>query len=397
MPTEKPEDNSVRADLEAAFVAATKAQEPDDTADVSNQPAPIEPKADKPEAVKAADAKPSAKDAAKDASKDAAKSKPQGLEPPARWTKEEKEEWASMLDEGMDEKTATAIVKAQRILVNRNKSVEGWFTKQMQDLNGERAQRADLDKLLEPRRAVWRAAGLQDHVALEQIMSGFDFADRDPAGFVRWFAGIKGIDLAAYGGRQQQQQAPQGDDDLPELHPAVKQALAARDQELARLRQELQHVGQSHQQADQRMQSWQQQQDAAIQQDAARELQAFESATDDNGAPKYPFYQDVRTEMGRMISAGIAKDLADAYDRATFANPGVRQKVLESRELAARKSWEKQLSDSAKRAKGAAGSISAASPAVSTDRDAPQPPPDSVRGALEQALTAQMQRSSGRV
>jgi len=41
-----------------------------------------------------------------------------------------------------------------------------------------------------------------------------------------------------------------------------------------------------------------------------------------------PFFDDVREEMGKLINAGLASDLQEAYDKAIYANPAIRGKVL---------------------------------------------------------------------
>lgn len=50
-------------------------------------------------------------------------------------------------------------------------------------------------------------------------------------------------------------------------------------------------------------------------------LTAFQTATEADGKPKHPYFDDVRADMAALLSAGIAKDLPDAYDRAVRANP----------------------------------------------------------------------------
>ncbi len=53
--------------------------------------------------------------------------------------------------------------------------------------------------------------------------------------------------------------------------------------------------------------------------------------------PKHPYFQDVKVHMGRLMSAGAAKDMQDAYDQATWANPVIRQQLLQQQTEAADK------------------------------------------------------------
>jgi hypothetical protein len=66
------------------------------------------------------------------------------------------------------------------------------------------------------------------------------------------------------------------------------------------------------------------------------ELKAFQSAN--------PHFDAVREDMGRMIQAGIVNTLQDAYDRAIWARPDIRQRILADQRAA----------DEAKRAEAAA-------------------------------------------
>ncbi len=56
----------------------------------------------------------------------------------------------------------------------------------------------------------------------------------------------------------------------------------------------------------------------------------FVHATDDDGNPKYPFYQDVKEQMAEVLQKNQAKTLKEAYDKAIWLNDKVRQKMIEN-------------------------------------------------------------------
>lgn len=64
-----------------------------------------------------------------------------------------------------------------------------------------------------------------------------------------------------------------------------------------------------------------QQDETVTRQQAANDLQAF--ATN----PENEFFNDVRVEMGRLMGAGLATDLKDAYDKACRLNPEVLKAI----------------------------------------------------------------------
>ena len=65
--------------------------------------------------------------------------------------------------------------------------------------------------------------------------------------------------------------------------------------------------------------------------DAERQqTQQLESTISQFGAdPKHPFFNDVRFQMGQLISAGLAKTLDDAYGQACKLNPAISAHLLE--------------------------------------------------------------------
>lgn len=128
-------------------------------------------------------------------------------------------------------------------------------------------------------------------------------------------------------------------------------------QELAPIQQELQQLRQFYQQSQQQNQG-----------QVRSELQAF--ATD----PKNEFYADVRLDMAdimdSMAKRGQAITLDQAYDRACYMNPEIRQ-IISQRQATQALGRKRTASSSVRGTQGGSGGL---------------PTSDSVRGALEAAF-----------
>lgn len=380
-----PEDNeSVRSTLEAAFEASTPV---DNAANEGSAPkaAKETPQVEAPAAAKPAS--PDVSEGDKPAKPADAPKKTRSLEAPVRWTKEEKEQWESMIDDGMDEKTAERMISAQKILLNRNKSVEAWLTKEMTSVQGDRAWKNEVEQAIAPFRSTWQKAGISDAKALNELLQGFEYSNRDPIGFIKWIAQQRGVDIAKAFPSTAAPTAPSNPDEQVQLHPAVQAHLDRQNAEIQTLRQQLGGVGTA-------MTQRQQQEDAHLAGQVEQELGAFESATDEHGQAKHPFFAQVRHDMGRLIMSGMASGYDDAYDKAVYARPELRAKLMESNELRVRREVEARLEADAKKARSAGGGLrttgSGMAPAA-----APSDGSGSVRDILNAAIVAQM--NAGRV
>lgn len=116
-----------------------------------------------------------------------------------------------------------------------------------------------------------------------------------------------GADLSEYQG---QRQPAEGQQDLSQVQALVQQLVAP-------------HL--------QKIQSWEQQQTQAqqaqsmqMEQEISSQIEAFQSATNEDGTPKHLYFENVRRLMSAYFANGEAKDLEQAYEMACWANPEVR-------------------------------------------------------------------------
>jgi hypothetical protein len=396
MPLKEDDDDSIRGTLEAAFKSSresegeateTPEKEPSETAqqadDTKAEKKEEEPKKET-EAPKSEASKEEKPETEKKESDD---DKP--IDPPARWTKEQKEEFA-LLDP-----------KTQRLLASRNKGLEADYTRKMTEIAQERTRFKAVEDVLASRRSAWQNQGISDADALNSIMSYWDLAQRDPDQFIEIFAQERGMDLAGkYAPSPQEleqyvQQYVQENYD-PETG-AFKQSPSQPASVPPQLQSEIQTLRQQNQLLSQQLgqvQSWQQettqQQQQRQQAEAQAQLAAFESATDETGNSLRPFFQDVKQDMARLMQAGIASTLEQAYEAATYARPDIRAKIEESREIARRREEEAKRREEAARAKLAGSSVSTSS------APAPTPSADDEDLSLREMIARQFEAARSR-
>lgn len=224
------------------------------------------------------------------------------LSPPDRWSAEWKTRFTTLPRE------------AQQLLLDRESEYAKGFDQKSQEAANAKRQYEPIEQILAPRRQAWAMQGMDEGRAISQLLALSDYAASKPEEFIRWFAAQRGINIA-------QPQAEAGTQNLapgPDIAPILNKVNTLE-------------------------QTIQQQQAAEMQ----RQIAAFKSA------PGHEHFEDVRTEMARMMQAGLSADLQDAYDRAVWANPTVRGKILAGEKAqteAARKAEEAKRVDAAKQA-----------------------------------------------
>jgi len=345
---------------------------------------------------------------------EAVTSKKEGdVEPPVKWTKEEKDTFDA-LEQLLGPEHAETARKAQQILVNRNKGIEGTFTQRMQALAKEREEMQarfrgydGIEQMIAPRRQGWQMQGLDDARALQQLFALSDFAAAKPAEFAQWFMQQRGLTPEQFGikapepiekhivqvvdqagnpvdqfektveGKQpaQQQQTPQ----QAQMPPALMQ-------ELAQLRQQ---VSQLSQHASTQMT----QQQAYASQLGEQSIQEFASMTDDSGNPKYPFFEDVRHDMAAIMDANPNAQLEQAYSAAVAAHPEYSQRQMET----IQRRWEREAE--ARRRSEAEAARKAGASLPTSGVNVGSAPADDTSGDLRSMITKawQQQENRGRV
>lgn len=140
---------------------------------------------------------------------------------------------------------------------------------------------------------------------LQNLFALSDFATKNPAGFIQYFANQRGIDLTRIVGQGTGQGQP---DPTQQPNPL--------EQVVNELRTEIAQLKGSRTQAEQTQ--------------VQSEIERFSSD------PANPYFNDVRADMAALVKAGAAQGLKDAYEKACWARPEIRTALIaQEREKAA--------------------------------------------------------------
>lgn len=197
------------------------------------------------------------------------------IEPPSSWSADVRAKWAALPPD------------LQTYIAKREGEAHQAITQAGAKLKGYEA----LEPIIGPRRQALAATWGNEAAAIQQLFQLSDYATNDPQGFVQWFARQNRVDLS----RLTTAPDARGADPVATL----ERKLHAVESTIV------------------------QQQQQALDADIRR----FADATAPDGKPLRPHFNELRAEMGRLINAGIAETLDDAYAKATRTNDAVWSKV----------------------------------------------------------------------
>lgn len=238
-------------------------------------------------------------------------SQEQGVQPPASWSKEALAHFANLPPD------------VQRYISDRERERDADYTRKTQEIADIRRFSDEVRPIIERHQPLIAHSGASPAEAVNQLFGMYEFSQRDPAGYLKWAAQSLGVDLA---------QLTQAPDEY--IDPGV-----------AQLRNQLQPLAQQVQSVTQYIeQDRQQRENERIN----AEITAFASERGQDGNPTHPHFEKVRGEMGRLIGAGISANMQDAYERAVWADPAIREELTRPREEPKAESARKLAAASAK-------------------------------------------------
>lgn len=262
-----------------------------------------------------------------------------------RWTREERELFAKQPPE------------VQALLIEKYKGMEAAHTKRSMEIADMRREIQHIEgewtavsKLLEPHRQAYRAEGMTDSQAIGRLVAAHEALQRDPANAIAWLVQSYAQDpveivraIAATTGLDLTQATAPGAATAPD--PAVQklmQEVNALKSTLTGQQQALQHEQQGK---------------------ALQEIEQFANAKDEQGQPLHPHFDDLADDIVMIVkgarAAGKQITLQDAYDRALYANPNTRQKVLAAEEAKRREKADRERKEKAEKAKKASSNVRA--------------------------------------
>lgn len=166
-----------------------------------------------------------------------------------------------------------------------------------------------------PYEAMMRAEGSNPEVAVRSLMrTAYLLRQGSPqerGQLVMAIAQQFGADITPYIGRQEADGQP---DPMQNVHQTVNQMLSP--------------VLQKFQQWEESKANESRMAEQAVVGEVSSKIEAFQSATNEDGTPKHLYFENVRTLMSAYFANGQAKTLEQAYDMACWAHPEVRQALI---------------------------------------------------------------------
>lgn len=270
------------------------------------------------------------------------------IEAPAHWPAADREMFAKQPPE------------VKQYLLGRHKAMEADYTKKMQELAPMRRMGEELDDIFKDYDAEMKQTGITRAQAIRELVGLHARLKADPVEGLKYIAGLSGIDL------KQLANAPAADP--AGESPIVKELRST----VSRLEGQLKTF--TGQQGEQQLNA------------RLSEVQQFAEEKDAQGQLKRPYFDEVAKDVAVIIHASRANgeklSLQDAYDRAVYANPTTRQKVLAAQDAERRTREEaerKAKADAARRA--AAGNVEGEGSATALNKTE-----GSLRGDLEAAM-----------
>ena len=198
-----------------------------------------------------------------------------------------------------------------------------------------------LEQALAPHRQKWALAGVDEATAVKQLLAASDWLDRDPQAALAHLARQYGVNLQAQPGQPQAQ---------PEQSQAPQ--YTALERQLQELRQQI-----------------------TSQSEATLQSQIDAFAAD----PANLYFENVRSEMAKLIESGMAKTLPEAYEMACNMRPDIRPLLQKAPPV--------QKTEDLARKKAAAGSVTGApgSPVIQANGN----------GSIEDDIKAAMSELAG--
>lgn len=239
--------------------------------------------------------------------------------PPASWKKDYHEPWNTV-----DDRIKEYVWQREEQM---RRGVEPLLTK---------AQFADkMEQVLSPYRDTIRGLGIEEPQAVEAMLKA-DHTLRfgTPEQKLQMFHQLAqqyGVNLANQAVSNSQ-------------NPAMDPTIYALQNEVVKVKGQLQ--------------SWQQQQEEAQNAVLLDEIRAFEQ--------KAEHFEAVRPEMIALLQSGAAQTLEEAYDKAVWGNPELREAMLEARQAQALASVSVEKNRAAKAARAAAVSVRGSTPGINT-------------------------------
>lgn len=273
------------------------------------------------------------------------------ISPPISWKEKEKEAFRKLPKE------------LQETISRRESERDKGTQKAFEEAARYRREREELEEIFEPYDQELKLAGATRAQVIRQALAVQEQINRDPKGSILKILDAYGLSLP----------------ELAESHQPVDPHVQALQQEISRLQQyvsgqqvaaQTEYVGH-----------------------VESEIETFASEVDESGSARFPHFNDVYYDMLPIVKAMRESNpqathrqiLEAAYDRAVYASPAVRERMIESRLKQAEAKRIEDQKAQAQKARSAAVSIKG-----SPNASAAPVGPEDLRKTLEMAWDGQL-------
>lgn len=209
-------------------------------------------------------------------------------------------------------------------------------------------------EVLEAYKPFYAARGIAPEQAVRSLFEAQKVLEERPVEAIQILARQYGVDLTKFA-PQHQQQAP-----APAAQPQTTDPVTALQRQVDELKQFIVSQQQKAQEAE----------SATVEQS----IQSFASD------PKHPHFPAVRTAMGALMQAGVAKDMETAYEMACRAHPEVWKAIQTAEAETKAKAEQDARAKAAAAAKAKAVSVRGSMPVPGAPKG-----PQTIKGMLEAA------------
>lgn len=216
------------------------------------------------------------------------------LEAPKHWKAEHRELFNSMPED------------ARRFMLDRHKEMEGDYTKKTQDIAAERQKVERISQAFAPYAETLKQSGMDEATAVAQLIDSerrtqqfVQTFRQNPQAAIQWLGQTYGVDVSNLS-------IDDGDYSDPDIAELKQQ-----NQELRNMVQQMQSEVNGIKTAP-----------------VHSQITEFQAAKDEQGNPRYPYFDKLRQFMAPLVAEG--KSLEEAYNQVAVMIPEERERLLES-------------------------------------------------------------------
>lgn len=237
------------------------------------------------------------------------------LSAPVDWTAEHREKF-NTLDRDL-----------QEYLLERYSDMKADYTKKTTEASRASKNYESIAEVLEPIRNDYTSLGMDEVGAIRYLTNMYQQLSTDPEGTLRALAEQTGVDLF----ESNYDFDLDDDSETNYSDPRIDQLLKEREQEKRQAQQ-------------------------TQMQQLAKQVSEFETAKDEQGNLKHPFFNQVRQKMALIHQSGGADTLEEAYRMAVAGDPDLSAKQLQLIKESEAREQKKQAQRAKKAAAGVKGS-----------------------------------------